>query len=320
MPNIYIKKSERERQARLDKSVQTLIAICDDPTATPETKLGAVKQLNPIRDLEQRVSERNEQLSERDQKILDLTKQLETEHSELETAHNELATAGKQLEAVLEDTKTMEKKIEQLESDNKQLVDECAHWGEQLSAIREEKDAATKRADDSAAEVKKFISTLTILADEFVQPQDRHSTALRQFRACGTKLSSYWYAELDLGNALRYEGEIKKLKDLMAQARKQERPVLPYKVYLESDAECFGNMFLYELLLDPEKWLQKSLVDFFKSEGVDYWTWLGWYSDAESLVLKETIEAKRFRNARQAYNDALRLGGGYLILHKHSKY
>jgi len=71
---------------------------------------------------------------------------------------------------------------------------------------------------------------------------------------------------------------------------------------------------------DREKWLQKSLVDFFKSEGVDYSTWLGWYSDAESSVLKETIETKRFRNARQAYNDASRPGGSYLILHKRSNY
>jgi chromosome segregation ATPase len=317
MPNIYIKKAERERQARLDKSVQTLLAICDDPKATPETKLGAVKQLNPIWDREQRISERNEQLSERDEEILKLKKQLETEHSELETARNELATAAQQLEAVLEDTKTKGQKIEQLESDKKQLVAERAHWSEQLSAIRAEKDAATKRTEYSEAEVKELIPTLKILADEFVQPQDRHSTALRQFTKYSTQLSRYWYAELDLSNALRYEGEIKKLKELMAQARKQERPLLPYTVYLESDAECFGNMFLYELLLDREKWLQKSLVDFFKSEGADYSTWLRWYSDAESSVLKETIETKRFCDARQAYNDASRLGGSYLILHKH---
>lgn len=318
MPNTYIKKSERERQARFDKSVQTLLAICDDPTAAPETKLGAVKQLNPIRDLEQQVSETNEQISERDKEILELKKQLETQHSELETARNELTTAGKKLEAVLEDIKTQGKKIEQLESDNKQLVDERADSCEQLSAIRAEKDAATKRADDSEAKVKELISTLKILADEFVQPQDRHSTALRHCRTYSTKLSSYWYAELDLGNAYRYEDEIKKLKELMARARKQERPLLPYTVYLESDAEVFGNIFLYELLFDREKWLQKSLVDFFKSEGVDYSTWLHWYSDTESSVPKETIEANRFRNARRAYNDALRLGGGYLIL-KHSK-
>ena len=47
MPNTYVRKADREWEAQMKKSLKTLYDICDDSTATPETKLGAIKQLKP---------------------------------------------------------------------------------------------------------------------------------------------------------------------------------------------------------------------------------------------------------------------------------
>jgi hypothetical protein len=84
MPDTYIKKSERERQARIDKSIQTLLALCDDPQAAPEQRLGAVKLLRPIEELQEQLHIKNERISEQDKEILKLKSELEVKTKELE--------------------------------------------------------------------------------------------------------------------------------------------------------------------------------------------------------------------------------------------
>src|SRR5438876_2624176 len=64
MPNTYVKKAERERKAQTDTIVETLLGICTDPHAPPETKLGAVKTLKPIQDLEHQVAIKDQQISD----------------------------------------------------------------------------------------------------------------------------------------------------------------------------------------------------------------------------------------------------------------
>ena len=78
MPNTYVKKAERERKAQTDTIVQTLLGICTDPHAPPETKLGAVKTLKPIQDLEHQVAIKDQQISQKDEEIRQLKSQVET--------------------------------------------------------------------------------------------------------------------------------------------------------------------------------------------------------------------------------------------------
>ncbi len=293
MPNTYVRKAEREWQAQINKSVQTLLALCDDPTANPETKLGAVKLLRPIQQLQQQLHIKDEQISQKDEEIRELKKQLERMSKEFDEAH-------KQLEAALEDKRAYEKQIKELETDNKELADEHTGCNEQLTRAERERGAAIDRAERAEAAVESVIKSLEILVDEFVPAQERHSTALRQFDAHGTRLSSHWYELLDLNNALRHKTELKKLTELIAQARKQERPWRPGIVYLTSDAEVFGDIFLYQLLVQRDKWLEKSLVDFFQSEGADYSKWLNWDS-GESSATGDEIERRRFGQARHDY-------------------
>jgi seryl-tRNA synthetase len=285
MPDTYIKKSERERQARIDKSIQTLLALCDDPKAAPEQRLGAVKLLRPIEELQEQLHIKNERISEQDKEILKLKSELEVKTKELELARKELETAAKD-----------KKRIEEPESNNKTLTDK-------LEATKSEKDAAIKRAEQAEADVNELTRSLKILVDEFVPPQARHSTALQHFDAHGTKLSTHWYRALGLENPLRYKREMKQLKELIADARKQKRPEGP--VYLASDAEVLGDIFLYRVLLQKDKWLQKALVDFFQSERADYSKWLHWHSGGQSSATDNKSENLRFRQARHDYNAAL---------------
>jgi len=51
---------------------------------------------------------------------------------------------------------------------------------------------------------------------------------------------------LGLENPLRYKREMKQVKEFIAEARKQKRPEGPvYPMYLTSDAEVLGDIFLY---------------------------------------------------------------------------
>jgi hypothetical protein len=308
MPNTYVRKAEREREALIRKSVQTLLAICDDPTASPETKLGAVKQLRSIQELQEQLSIKDEQLSHKDEDASGLERQLEQKSKALEAVE-------KQLQAALEGNKCYETKIDVLETDNKKLADERTDCDKRLTTIEREKSAAIDRAKNAEAVAEGLIGSLKILADEFVPAQQRHSTALRQFKAYGPKLSNHWYGLLDFSNAIRHEIEHKKLRELIVEARKQERPLGPGLVYVTpDDAEFFGAIFLYWLLVQRDKWLEKSLIDFFRSEGADYSKWLSW-DNGEASATNGEIERKRFLRARQDYHIALKQGSPWFPLH-----
>ena len=76
-------------------------------------------------------------------------------------------------------------------------------------------------------------------------------------------------------------------------------------MYLASDDEVLGDIFLYRVLLQKDNWLQKSLVDFFQSEEADYSKWLHWHSGGESSA--KDNESNRFSMARRDYNVALKI-------------
>jgi hypothetical protein len=301
MPNTYIKKADRERKAQTDTVVQTLLDICNDPHASPETKLGAVKTLRPIQELQQQLERKDQQFTQKDEEIELLKRQLEIKNTELEAA-------GKEWEAALEQSRSYADKVEPLEIHNKKLAEECTHCCTQLRTTQAEKDSAIKRAEMAEAHVGELTACLRILAEEFVLPEDRYSTALRQFKTHGVKLSDYWYRLLDLEGARRYEDEMKRLEELITAAKKQERP--PFQsmgCYLESDAEFFRDLFLYELLVHRADWSEKSLASFFQAEKADYSKWLKWYS-GESCAADEKGEYEKFSRGKLAYSQALELG------------
>jgi hypothetical protein len=66
------------------------------------------------------------------------------------------------------------------------------------------------------------------------------------------------------------------------------------------DAKFFGDIFLYGLLVERDKWLEKSLIDFFQSEWTDYAKWLG-KENREAAATNDEGEHRRFRQARQDY-------------------
>ncbi len=89
----------------------------------------------------------------------------------------------------------------------------------------------------------------------------------------------------------------------------------PGLVYVTpDDAEFFGAIFLYWLLVQRDKWLEESLIDFFHSEGADYSKWLSWDNGEASATIGE-IERKRFLRARQDYHIALKQGSPWFPLH-----
>ncbi len=300
MPNTYVKKAERERKAQTDTIVETLLGICTDPHAPPETKLGAVKTLKPIQDLEHQVAIKDQQISQKDEEIRQLKSQVETKNTELEAV-------GKEWEAALEQSRSYAEKIESLERDNKKLADEHTECSTQLTTTQAERDAAVERAEQAEADVEKLTASLQILADEFVPPQERHSTASRQFRTHGLNLSTHWYTVLDLQGALRYEDEMKQLEKLIAEAKKQQRPLRSMVTYLKSDAETFRDLFLYELVLHRGEWLEKSLVNFFQAQKADYSKWHTW-CNGETSATDDNEEYESFCEGRLAYNQAVKLG------------
>src|SRR3989442_14767801 len=163
------------------------------------------------------------------------------------------------------------------------------------------------RARGAGPDVEKLTASLQILADEFVPPQERHSTASRQFRTHGLNLSTHWYTVLDLQGALRYEDEMKQLEKLIAEAKKQQRPLRSMVTYLKSDAETFRDLFLYELVLHRGEWLEKSLVNFFQAQKADYSKWHTW-CNGETSATDDNEEYESFCEGRLAYNQAVKLG------------
>jgi chromosome segregation ATPase len=301
MPNTYVRKALREREAKIKKSGQTLLAICDDSTASPETKLRAVRLLKPIQELQEQLSTKDEQISRKDEEAGELKRQLKLKSEALEAVEKKLQTA-------LKENKCNEEKIDELKTDYGKLAHEREDFDERIANIEEEKNAALDRAKKAEAEAEKLVGSLKILADEFVPPQDRRSTGLRQLKAHGTTLSIHWYLLLDIFNALRHERELEQLRKQMAEAKKQERPVGPGILYETPDhAEFFGGIFLYLLLVERDRWLEESLIDFFRSEGVDYLKWLSW-ENGEASAANDEWKRKRFLRIRQEHDTVVRQG------------
>jgi hypothetical protein len=301
VPNTYIKKAERERDARTKKTIKTLLDICDDSTATPETKLGAIRQLKPIQALQEQLLAKNEEITRKDEESSELKGKLDEKHKAIETLE-------KELKAALNDNDCHEKKIYVLETDNKKLTAERANFDNRFKIMEGGKNVAIESEKKAKAEAKELIGSLKILVDEFVPVEKRRSTGLRQFEAYGFKLSGHWYLLLDTFNALRYERELKQLRKQMAEAKKQQRQVGPGIVYLTPDhAEFFSGIFLYALLIERNKWQKESLIDFFRSEGVDYSKWLSW-EHGEAPATNDERERKRFLRIRQEYGVAVEDG------------
>ena len=278
----------------MKKSLKTLYDICDDSTATPETKLGAIKQLKPIQELQKQLTTKSELISQRDDEAPELNRQPELGNKALEAVE-------KQLKVAVEDKDCNNKKIDVLETDNRRLADERAQFDKALVTIETERDAAIARAKKAEAEAERLIASLTILADEFVPPQDRRSVGLRQLKAHRTELSTHWYLLMDAFDAHRHESELIKLRELLTEVRKEERPKGFVLYVIPDDAEFFGEMFLYRLLVERDKWLEKSLVDFFKSERADYSKWLNW-DNGEPAATNDERERRRFCQARENYH------------------
>jgi hypothetical protein len=79
-------------------------------------------------------------------------------------------------------------------------------------------------------------------------------------------------------------------------------------VYLTPDhAEFFSGIFLYAILIERNKWQEESLIDFFRSEGVDYSKWLSW-EHGEAPATNDERERKRFLRIRQEYGVAVEDG------------
>ena len=237
-----------------------------------------MKVLKPIQELQQQLKLKDHELTQKDEEFDKLKRQVEAQNIELEAA-------GKEWEAALEKSRSYADKVESLERDNKTLAEERTNCCTQLKTTQAERDSAIKRAKMAEAHVGELTASLKILADEFVLPEERHSTALRQVKMHGLKLSAYWYGLLDLPGARRYEDEMKRLEEFIAKAIKQERPPLSSMgCYRESDAEFFRDLFLYELLVHRAEWLEKSLANFFQAQKADYSKWLNWYSGGSSAA------------------------------------
>src|SRR2546422_5723264 len=93
MPNTYVRKADREWEAQMKKSLKTLYDICDDLTATPETRLGAIKQLKPIQELQKQLTTKSELISQRDDEARELNRQLELGNKALEAGEKKMKTA-----------------------------------------------------------------------------------------------------------------------------------------------------------------------------------------------------------------------------------
>jgi DNA repair exonuclease SbcCD ATPase subunit len=299
MPKKYVRKAQQEKDAKTRKRVQALEAILDHPNATPEIKLAAIKALTTLEG-------HQEQLGLKDKEILQLKTEISHLEQQLDTNTQELESAHKKLQTLEESKKGCDARIEQLEADKKVLIGGRSDCDEQLAKAKTEISTTSNRADHAEADVAKLVQTLEFLADQFVPLEGREETGWKHYREKGMKLSRHWYQTLNFFEALRHRNELEELKGRMQEAKKQTRPILPHMgCYLQTDEQQhFAGILLYQLLVEErEKWLEKSLIEFFRTEGVDYSKWLKWNSD-ELVNNGGDHEWNEFIKARRAYRDA----------------
>ena len=298
MPNKYVSKAVREKDAKKRKHAKVLEAIADDPNANPETKLAAIKTLITLEGLQEQLALKDKEILQQETEISHLKQQLDTNTQELEAAH-------KKLQTLEESRKGCDARIEQLEADKKVLIGGRSDCNEQLAKAKTEISTTSNRADRAEANVEKLVQTLEFLAHQFVPPEDREAIGWKHFNEKGMELSYYWYQTLNFFEAWRHRDELEKLKGRMQEAKKQTRPMLNRMgCYLETDEQYFAGILLYQLLVEErEKWLEKSLIEFFRTERVDYSKWLKWDSD-ELVNNGGDHEWNEFIKARRAYRDS----------------
>ena len=298
MPKKYVSKAQRERDAKIRKRVKVLEAVADDPNASPEIKLATIKTLTALEGLQEQLGLKDEEILQQKTAISQLKQQLDTNTQELEAAH-------KKLQTLEESKKGCDARIEQLEADKKVLTGDRSDCNEQLAKARTEISTTSNRADRAEANVEKLVQTLEFLADQFVPPEAREAIGWKHYDEKGMELSPYWYQTLNFFEALRHRAELEKLKGRMQEAKKQTRPMLNRMgCYLETDEQYFAGILLYQLLVEErEKWLEKSLIEFFRTERIDYSKWLKWDSD-ELVNNGGDYEWNEFIKARRAYRDS----------------
>src|SRR5438874_6400687 len=107
MPKTNVRRADRKWEAQIKKSLKTRYDICDDSTATPETRLGAIKQLKPIQELQKQLTTKSELIFQRDEEARELNRQLKLGNKALEAVE-------KQLKAAVEDKECNNNKIDAL--------------------------------------------------------------------------------------------------------------------------------------------------------------------------------------------------------------
>ena len=298
MPKKYVSKAQQEKDAKTRKRAQVLEAILDNPNAAPEAKLTAYKHLTALEGLQEQLGLKDEEILQQGTEISHLKEQLDTKTKELEAAH-------KKLQTLEESKKVCDAQIEQLEADKKGLIGALSDCNEQLAKAKTEISKTSNRADRAEAEVEKLVPTFKFLVDQFVPPEAREAIGWKHWDEKGMELSWYWYQALNFFEAKRHREELEKLKGRMQEAKKQRRPILiRMGGYLQTDEQCFAGILLYQLLVEErEKWLEKSLIEFFREERADYLKWLKWDSD-ELVNNGGDHEWERFIEARSAYRDS----------------
>jgi hypothetical protein len=260
--------------------------------------LAAFKNLTTLEGLQEQLGLKDEEILQQRTEISHLKQQLDTKTQELEAAH-------KKLQTLEESKKVCDAQIEQLEADNKVLIGARSDCNEQLAKAKMEISTTSNRADEAKARVVELVQTLEFLADQFVPPEEREAIGWKHFGEKGWKLSAYWYQILNFFEAFRHREELEKLNARMQEAKKQKRPMLNHMgCYPEPDEQYFAGSLLYQLLVEErEKWLEKSLIEFFRAERVDYSKWRKW--DSDELVNNDgDYEWKEFREARRAYRES----------------
>ena len=300
MPKKYVSKAQRERDAKIRKRVKVLEAVADDPNASPEIKLATIKTLTTLEGLQEQLGLKDKEILQQETEISHLKQQLDTNTQELETAH-------KQLQTLEESKKGCDARIEQLEADQKVLIGGRSDCNEQLAKAKTEISTTSNRAARAEAQVETLVQTLEFLADQFVPPEAREAIGWKHYDEKGMELSPYWYQTLNFFEALRHRRELEELKGRMQETKKQTRPILLDRMgcYLETDEQHFAGILLYQLLGEgrEKKWLEKSLIEFFRTERVDYSKWLKWDSD-ELVNNGGDYEWNEFIKARRAYRDS----------------
>jgi DNA repair exonuclease SbcCD ATPase subunit len=301
MPKKYVSKAQQEKDAKTRKRVQALEGILDDPNARPEAKLAAFKNLRTLEELQEQLRLKDEKSLQQETEISHLKQQLDTKTQELEAAH-------KKLQTLEESKKRCDARIEQLEADKKGLIGGLSDCNEQLAKAKTEISTTSNRADRAEAHVEKLVPTFKFLADQFVPSEEREAIGWKHWDEKGMELSPYWYQTLHFFEALRHREELEKLKAQMQETKRQTRPILNHMgCYLDTDEQHFAGILLYQLLVEgrEKKWLEKSLIEFFRTERVDYSKWRKWDSD-ELVNNGGDHEWNRFIGARRAYRDLMK--------------